>query len=155
MNAATKPTARNTTATVSPIALSDAQRSRKTRRDPHRLLVARLHLFRWMRMRCSAHSGSGLVSAQGGVMKASEVYLRAAELVDDPPVKAVRFSCCAIAEACGQFEKWNARGPCKFVDRFADNFLDGGYFGYSRDPEAQAHRVLALCLMSAIAESEE
>ncbi len=93
-------------------------------------------------------------------MKDSEIYRRAAELID---IDSHRFACSSIQDVCrwtagcswlqtdvllNQFE--NAMRP----NRLPWNHEDYGWYGAPTKKERQDCRVLSLLFMAAIAESE-
>jgi len=95
-------------------------------------------------------------------MKDSEIYLRAAELINNG---TAQYSCCAISSAeCGGVDDlYNAEcAPRRiyddlFVDLNADTVPAGyGHISGTIDclPNSKEWRLTALCFMAAIAKSE-
>ena len=106
-------------------------------------------------------------------MKASDVYRKAALLLERPVPDYSPYACDAIGYATGWFSDrcgWHLRPGgferkrleyCRLRDRFAELFGPRGidsrgvvFFGAGRAAN-QDRRILALCFMAAIAEDEE
>lgn len=83
-------------------------------------------------------------------MKASEVYLRAAIRMDNPQTGLCGI-CLAISETLGNDVGYNTQYHGVMAELFKWNI---NYFGHY-EKKNREHRVLALCLMSAIAADEE
>lgn len=82
-------------------------------------------------------------------MKQSEIFREAAECIQDG---RERLACCAVINACDTDEEADdAVGM--FAGYFEPEEPALSWFGRFT-PDNQAHRMTALCLMAAIAESE-
>lgn len=89
-------------------------------------------------------------------MKRSEIYREAARLVE---MGAEQYSCIAIANAA---HGWARQLPCNeyeesriYVETFADHPDELNRLFSQECEDAQDLRILALCLMAAIAEDDE
>lgn len=86
----------------------------------------------------------------GGSMKASAVYLRAAEMIAN---EEQYFACHALLRAgmgCDELATYfKGESPCKYAWLTLDDTKSSSH------PDEIDFRVLALCLMSAIAADEE
>ena len=96
-------------------------------------------------------------------MKSSEVYLRAAEMIA-PSGSRYQFACETLCAVVGQ--NWSCVASTPEIDRLAELFkpegaafawlsTDDGNGNCGYDQIERDFRVLALCLMSAIAADEE
>lgn len=84
-------------------------------------------------------------------MKRSAVYQRAAWLIEK---NYERFACNAIVEAKGRH--FDTPAEREFAEYFKplNRSIDRPWFGQPSIEQNRDHRVIALCLMAAIAESE-
>lgn len=93
----------------------------------------------------------------GGYMKDSEVYLRAAQLLDAEPAGAHSGACSALIMALRYSPPCLTDKPCHacmMLEYFHSGHDNGYWLGGLPSPSGKNTRVLALLLMSAIAESE-
>lgn len=86
-------------------------------------------------------------------MKLSEIFERAAQLVNDDEVS---FCCIAIDRFFSYFtdEHYEAKERFEALFYEGQRDIDGGWFGGIRHPQNQRARVLALLFAAAIARSE-
>jgi hypothetical protein len=100
-------------------------------------------------------------NAQGDKVKASNIYRKAAKLIEDRVQHScanegtIQFSCCAVAEAAGIFKTWNypPNTPSRLVDEYRHIF--DGEFSFYGSEDGNNERILALFFMAALAADDE